>query len=256
MLGIGIAAGAAIGPAPEASLAGSAGIAHELPALIAGVAARNRAQAPAQTAQTATASAPPAITPQTDACRELRLAGHDARAGTTTNPAPAPAESGTPSPTRSKSRTGSGSNVPPITSVWLVQLSGVSFAEALATPAAAPYITGQLLAKGTLLSGWSALDASGFASDAALVEHRATVGGAPPVLHSLVQPPCPEGAAGAACAASPGAADGGRRIPQGDAGDDHQHDDVLRTRPRRGHVRDRRQSHARRNFRPARRARR
>jgi hypothetical protein len=202
MLGIGVAAGAAIGPAPEASLAGSAGIAHELPALIAGVAARNRAQAPAQTTA---ASVPPAIAPQaTPAASSASPTTTPTPAAATTPAAtPAPAESGTPSPTP-KSKSGSGSNVPPITSVWLVQLAGVSFAEALATPAAAPYITGQLLAKGTLLSGWSALDASGFASDAALVEHRATVGGAPPVLHSLVQPPCPEGAAGAACAAGPG----------------------------------------------------
>jgi hypothetical protein len=90
--------------------------------------------------------------------------------------------------------------------VWLIELSGVSFAEALASPAAAPYITGQLVPKGTLLSGWSALAGSAFANDAALAEHKSAIGGAPPLLHSIVQPPCPEGAAGAACAAgTPGA---------------------------------------------------
>jgi hypothetical protein len=84
--------------------------------------------------------------------------------------------------------------------VWLIELSGLSFNEATSNAAAAPYITGQLIPKGTLLSGWSALSASAFASDAALAEHRATLGGAPPTLHTIVQPSCPEGAAGAACA--------------------------------------------------------
>src|SRR5262249_11245945 len=53
--------------------------------------------------------------------------------------------------------------------------------------------------KGTFLEGWSALSASAFAGEAALVEHRATVGGAPPAMHAIVQPACPEGPAGAAC---------------------------------------------------------
>jgi hypothetical protein len=91
------------------------------------------------------------------------------------------------------------SKLPPITNVWLIELSGFSFSEATANAAAAPYITGQLLPKGTLLSAWTSLSASAFAADAALVEHRATVGGTPPVLHTIVQPSCPEGAAGAAC---------------------------------------------------------
>jgi hypothetical protein len=77
----------------------------------------------------------------------------------------------------------------------------VSVGEALANPAATPYISGQLLAKGTYLPSWSALSATGFANDAALVEHRAALGTTPPLLHSIVQPPCPEGAPGAACAA-------------------------------------------------------
>jgi hypothetical protein len=84
--------------------------------------------------------------------------------------------------------------------VWLIELSGFSFSEATANAPAAPYITGQLIPKGTLLSAWTSLSASAFAADAALVEHRATVGGTPPVLHTIVQPSCPEGAAGATCA--------------------------------------------------------
>jgi phosphatidylinositol-3-phosphatase len=65
--------------------------------------------------------------------------------------------------------------------------------------AAAPYISSQLLAQATLLSGWTALEASAFASEAALAEPPAA-GSTPPILHSIVQPPCPEGPAGAGCA--------------------------------------------------------
>jgi hypothetical protein len=85
--------------------------------------------------------------------------------------------------------------------VWLIELSGVSFSEALAQPAAAPYLDGQLIPAGTLLSGWSALTGSAFASDATLASQSSSAGAPLPLLHSIVQPPCPEGAAGASCAA-------------------------------------------------------
>jgi hypothetical protein len=199
MLGIGIAVGAAIGPAPESSLAGSAGIVQKLPALIAAVTAHSQSQAAAPTAPAPTA--PPAIappaTPAAGATPTTAAAG--APAQTTAPAAGAPSESET-SPSKAPKPTGA-SNVPPIAGVWLIQLSGVSFGEALANPAATPYISGQLLAKGTYLPSWSALSAAGFANDAALVEHRAALGTTPPLLHSIVQPPCPEGAPGAACAA-------------------------------------------------------
>ncbi|MGH2905045.1 MAG: hypothetical protein ACRDK7_15895 [Solirubrobacteraceae bacterium] len=79
--------------------------------------------------------------------------------------------------------------------MWLITLSGATFAKALAQMAAAPYIDSQLVPAGTLLSGWSSLDASAFASEAALL------GDEPPqTLNAIVQPPCPEGVAGAACA--------------------------------------------------------
>ncbi|MEA2333802.1 MAG: hypothetical protein QOG40_292 [Solirubrobacteraceae bacterium] len=194
MLGIGIAVGAAIGPAPEASLAGSAGIVQKLPALIAAVTAHGSAQTPAPAATTP--APPPSIAPRaTPSASPAPTAA--APAPTTTPSAPSESE---PSPSKTTKPAGA-SNVPPITSVWLIQLSGVSFGEALANPAATPYISGQLLAKGTYLPSWSALSATGFANDAALVEHRAALGTTPPLLHSIVQPPCPEGAPGAACAA-------------------------------------------------------
>jgi hypothetical protein len=204
MLGVGIAVGAAIGPAPEASLAGGAGIVQKLPALIAAVTAHGQSQTAAPAATTPTP--PPAIAPQATpaASAATTTAAASTPAQTTTPAATAPAESET-SPAKTTKPAGA-SNVPPITSVWLIQLSGVSFGEALGNPAASPYISGQLLPKGTYLPAWSALSASGFVNDAALVEHRAALGTTPPLLHTIVQPPCPEGAAGAACAAAtPGA---------------------------------------------------
>ncbi|HEV2973601.1 MAG TPA: hypothetical protein VGX69_01230 [Solirubrobacteraceae bacterium] len=203
MLTLGVGVGAAIGPTPAASLAGSGGVVQQLPALIASLAARARSQAPSATPAS---TAPPATPARARTPRTRRATGtatsKPAPASTTTpaSATPAPAsESETKSPTSTKTR-GGASTLPPITSVWLIELSGLSFNEATSNAAAAPYITGQLIPKGTLLSGWSALSASAFASDAALAEHRATLGGTPPALHTIVEPSCPEGTAGAACA--------------------------------------------------------
>jgi hypothetical protein len=78
--------------------------------------------------------------------------------------------------------------------VWLIELSGGTFEGALAQPAAAPYIDGQAVPAGTLLSGWSALDGSAVASEATLLASTP-----PQLLDTIVQPPCPEGAAAAQC---------------------------------------------------------
>jgi hypothetical protein len=82
-----------------------------------------------------------------------------------------------------------------VTKVWLIELGGSSFGEAAAQPAAAPYIDTQAVHQGTLLSDWSALDASSFANDAALLASSP-----PQLLDTIVQPPCGEGAAAAQCA--------------------------------------------------------
>jgi len=90
--------------------------------------------------------------------------------------------------------------LPPVTHVWLIELSGTTFAAALAQPSASPYIDSQAVPAGALLNSWSALDASTFAGDAALIASTP-----PQVLETIVQPPCPEGAAGAQCmAGTPG----------------------------------------------------
>ncbi len=198
MLGAGIAIGAAIGPAPEPSLAGTSAVVQSLPGLIASLSAHSAAATPS--------SPQPAASAPTVRRRRRRRARVAAPSPTTA--ANVPAQSTPPgsgeaptAPAASKPRA---SKLPPITSVWVIELAGTSFAEAQATPSAAPYITGQLIPKGTLLSGWSALEGSAFANDAPLAEHRPTVGGTPPVLHSIMQPACPEGVAGAACATGPG----------------------------------------------------
>ncbi len=78
--------------------------------------------------------------------------------------------------------------------MWLITLTGATFTQALAQPAAAPYIDSQLVPAGALLSEWSSLAGSSFASEAGLLS-----GEPPQTMDSIVQPPCPEGAAGATC---------------------------------------------------------
>jgi hypothetical protein len=53
------------------------------------------------------------------------------------------------------------------------------------------------------LKNWSALEGSAFATDTALAEPPSG-GSAPPLLHSIVQPPCPEAAAAACGPETPG----------------------------------------------------
>ena len=192
MLAIGVAVGAAIGPAPSASFAGS-----PIPMLAPSIAALAAAGSGAHTS--AAPAEPPPVTPQ---------ATPPANIGASTSAAAQVPESKTPSsasvsPTSSKNTpkaptTGGATKqtapLPPVTSVWLITLSGTTFTQALAQPAAAPYIDSQLIKAGTLLSGWSALAGSAFASEAGLL-----AGTPPQNLDAIVQPPCPEGAAGVPC---------------------------------------------------------
>lgn len=189
MLGAGIAVGAAIGPAPAASLAGDAGgLAKQLPLLIA------RIEAGRSAGTTATSpTEPPASTPEpTPAASKVKAAKP---ANTTTAPTAEEEAAKTP---KSSEKTAA-AKLPAITNVWTIQLAGTSFANAIAAPSAAPYTDTQLLPAATLLNEWSAIDAGVFAGEALLAEPPAA-GAVPPQLHSIVQPPCPEGAAGAACA--------------------------------------------------------
>jgi hypothetical protein len=198
MLALGVAVGAAIGPAPSSSLASSS-----LPALL-GSLARIAATRAAQSASAPVQ--PPPITPEATPTRKKR--SRRSRAGKSASTQATPGTTTTTSTSETTKRasttptsTTKPSTLPPITHVWLIELAGTSFAEDIAQPAAAPYIDTQAIPAGTLLSGWSGLDGGAFANEAGLL------GGTPPqTLDSIVQPPCPEGAAGASCAAqTPGA---------------------------------------------------
>jgi hypothetical protein len=189
MLAIGVAVGAAIGPAPDSSLAGASRVPLLLPALtaLAGSGGHSSAVKP-----------PPASAQATPAPATTSSAGSAASATPTSSSATSPSSSSAPQESKPAPTPAAKPQaaLPPVTNVWLVELSGTSFAGALAQPAAAPYIAGQAVPAGALLSSWSAIDGSAFASEAALL-----AGTPPQLVHTIVQPPCPEGAAGAQCAA-------------------------------------------------------
>jgi hypothetical protein len=202
MLGVGVAIGAAIGPAPTASFAGASRLVPLLPSLLGTTAQPSRAAAPA--------AGPAGEAPARKRRHRHRLQTVPAAAATApvaTAPAEsAPAESAPASPTKpsaplSNTPAGGSKTITPVTHVWLVELSGTSFSEALAQPAAAPYIDTQAVPQGALMSSWSSVAAGAFAGATALLASSP-----PQTVDTVVQPPCPEGAAGAACApGTPGA---------------------------------------------------
>jgi hypothetical protein len=189
MLALGVAVGAAIGPAPSASFAGAARLPLLLPSLLAGAGASER--------PSTTAVQPPPIVPQATPRRKARVRKAAASAQTPTSTATAPTSTSetTAPPTTTPTGKAKVSPLPPVTKVWLIELAGTTFAEATAQPSAAPYIDTQAVPSGTLLSGYSALDGSALASETALL---AT--GGPALIDTIIQPPCPEGAAAAQCA--------------------------------------------------------
>jgi hypothetical protein len=198
MLAIGVAVGAAIGPAPAPSQA-----APTLPLLIESL-ARNAAERAA--AAKAASVQPPAITAEATPTRKRHRRKHksaeaaeEATSATSTTETEATTPAST-TPSSTKPTTPKASTLPPVTRVWLIELAGTSFSDAVAQPAAAPYIDTQAIPAGTLLSGWSALDGGAFANETALVASTP-----PQLLDTIVQPACPEGAAGASCATEAGA---------------------------------------------------
>ncbi len=203
MLALGVAVGAAIGPTPETSLAG-----ERIPLLLPSIGALTAVGAGGHTSATTTIQPPP-VTPQVTPSVIPASSGASKSDGATTqstNPktpsSTVVSPTSTPNTSKKPTTTGKGGTqtmLPPVTSVWLITLSGGTFTEAIAQPSAAPYITGQLIPTSTLLGGWSALAGSAFASEAAL-SAATPAGASPPLLHSIVQPPCPEGAAGVQCA--------------------------------------------------------
>jgi hypothetical protein len=185
-----VAIGAAIGPAPQASFAGT-----ELPGLLGTL--FGHAASAGSTGATPPAGEQAAAVAEGHRRRHRRRRHARVSSGAATAPTEASAPSAGRTPTGSPRTT-----LEPVTSVWLIELSGESFSQALAAPTAAPYIDSQLVPAGTLESSWTALDASAFASDAALAGLHAPEGSPSPIVSQIIQPPCPEGtAAGAGCAA-------------------------------------------------------
>jgi hypothetical protein len=201
MLALGVAVGAAIGPAPSASLAG-----ERVPLLLPSIAALAVA---GSGGHASTTTAPPPVTPQPTpsatstspaagagdggaGAKEVAKSKTPSSAGA--SPTSTPSTSKTPTTATTPPGSPKQTVLPPVTSVWLITLSGGTFAQALAQPAAAPYIDSQLVPAGALLSGWSSLQGSAFASEAGLLG-----GESPQTLNAIVQPPCPEGAAGTQC---------------------------------------------------------
>jgi hypothetical protein len=193
MLAIGVAVGAAIGPAPSTSFAGAAGLGQFLPPLLtAGVGRQAPVQPPAATPAT---TPPPAggsssLTPAASSPPPASATPSPTQSSPPAEPAPA-----SPSTPSGSEGTGGQVAVAPVTHVWLIELAGSTFANALAQPSVAPYINGQALGAGTLLNGWSGLSAAAFAAEAAQLASPA-----PQLLDTVTQAPCPEGVAGAACA--------------------------------------------------------
>jgi hypothetical protein len=198
MLAIGLAVGAAIGPAPNSSFAGTS----DLPLLLRALSGLARAAG-----QSGTVASQPPITPQATPTAALTSHRRKRRHAQTqpsstpssavSSPTPSTPSAATPPASAPTTTRGGrhGTPLPPITNVWLIELSGPGFAQAQAQPSAAPYIDGQATPGGTLLSDWSALDGSAYASEAALLASTP-----PQLLDTIAQPPCPEGAAGAQCA--------------------------------------------------------
>lgn len=185
MLAIGVAVGAAIGPAPSASLA-----VNELRPLIPLLGARANTPEPAVSAA-APAQSEPAATHR----RKRHHAAAEAASSTPASEEATPSSSAPAAGVPTSSAKPKASALPPVTKVWLIELAGSGFGEAAAQAASAPYLDGQALAAGTLLGGWSGADAGAFANDATL-----SASTPPQVLQTIVQPACPEGAAGAQCA--------------------------------------------------------
>jgi hypothetical protein len=215
MLAAGIALGALIGPTPASSLAssGRAATVARVLALLAlgdGTAADSQLAPPSSAGHASTSS-----TRQTGAAgagaNGVATSGASAAGGghraasagasetnsTSSSSSGSSPSSGSASPTKGASSP-NGSSTPkparlaPVAHVWLIVLPyGASFANLTDQPSSAPYTTGQLVHRGTLLSSFSSLAASQLAGAAALLSGQVAA------AVSTIVAPCP-GAQGAA----------------------------------------------------------
>lgn len=192
MLGIGIAVGGAVGPTPSPSLADPSTLL--LQALVRS-AAQRAAQASASAATTSLSPVATAAVKRRKHKRKHASSTSSAEPESTGSSGNATEKS---APSKSAPNTGAtkekASTLPSLTHVWLIELAGSDFSEVTAHASAAPYLISSAMPQGTLLTGWSALQASAFANDAASIADSS-----PQLLDTIAQSPCPEGAAGANC---------------------------------------------------------
>jgi hypothetical protein len=214
MLAAGIGLGALIGPGPAASLANgtrAAAIARVVALLALGdetaASAAAHSSAGSSTPASGGTGASAAASAGTNA-GAATTSGAQSETSPSTSAAPQKSSpSSAVSPTAGKSPTaGSGEpkpvRLPPIAHVWLIVLPyGQSFTNALGQSSAAPYLTGQLVGQGTLLSDYSSLAAGQLASSATLLS------GQEAAAVSTVTPQCTAApsAAGTTSDGAPGA---------------------------------------------------
>jgi hypothetical protein len=196
LFALGIVVGAAIGPAPQSSLAGTA---VNPKALIASLLARSASGARAATTSGATETeTKPAAKPSSSQAAASSGAGASSSSsspaaapagseGTASTPATTTPAASAPSTGKSGTGTPTGStpSLPAIEHVWLILLPGEGMASASAQSTSDPYLAKQLVPEGTVLTAYSPLAANALLSDAALLS-----GGSAPQESVLSAPGC------------------------------------------------------------------
>jgi hypothetical protein len=214
LFALGIALGAAIGPAPQSSLAGTTTPPNTL---IASLLSRYAASPTA----TATASKAPTKAPTSPSAPTASGPAGPSPTGLPATP-PAAAHAGTGAPAAAIPRTpvsepsgttpassSSGTStpvakgdpvapLPAIAHVWLIALPGAGFASAQSQSSADPYLSQQLVAQGTLLKTYSPLAAGALSADAALLSGQSApqeISYTAPGCDPTAQPACTPGSA-------------------------------------------------------------
>ena len=181
MLALGIVGGLAIGPAAGAG--SGAALAGVVPTLLASLHANSATPAPSPAAPSSSSAAtqPEEIASAPTRRRHRRRrrlvqATTPAESGTSENTSESTPNSGN---TKKKKTSTSGSGEqkpvakPPITHVWVIDLSQGSFAKALEAPTEYPYLTKTLVPQGTLLGHYALVANGELANDVALLSGQA-----------------------------------------------------------------------------------
>jgi hypothetical protein len=190
VLAAGILAGVALGPGPASSPADSSTLTEQaIAALVTRAGAASQATAPARPPSASDESAPsttssprhraktaPVTTRQPSSPRSSESSSSDESSATApsaegSSPESSSAES---SPSKGsgeeeKSASGAPFKSPPVKHVWVIALSGESFASVLAQPQTSPYLAKQLVPRGALLSGYALSASSALANGIALL---------------------------------------------------------------------------------------